>query len=386
VSLVAYTSESMAEGHPDKVCDQISDAILDRIIEKDRYARVACETLIATGLVVVAGEITTDCYVDITGTVRDAVKRIGYDDPSTGFDYRTCAVMVMLEEQSEEIAIGVDRKGAGDQGIMVGYATNEGESLPEPTEYMPVPIHYAHKLCRTLAEVRKTGELPFLRPDGKAQVTVQYEDGVPRRISHVVVAAQHNEDVSIEELRRAVQEKVVERVLGPSGLISGGDYECHINATGAFSQGGPRVDVGLTGRKIIADTYGIASRHGGAAFSGKDPTKTDRSASYAARYVAKNIVAAGMADRCEVQLAYVIGLSDPVSLTLDTFGTEKLKTERILEAVKSTFNLTPPGIIETLDLRRPVFSATSVYGHFGKTGPEFTWENCDQVEKLKSFM
>jgi S-adenosylmethionine synthetase len=383
---VAFTSESMAEGHPDKVCDQISDAVLDRIIEQDKYARVACECLIATGLVVVAGEITTDCYVDITSTVRDVVKRIGYVNPAAGFDYQTCAVLVMLEEQSTEIALGVDRKGAGDQGIMVGYATNEGASLPQSSELMPTPIFLAHQLCRRTAEVRKDGILPYLKPDGKSQVTVQYQNGLPQKVSHVVVAAQHSEDVSVEDLRKDMREKVVEHVLGPWGLISDGDFECHINATGVFSKGGPQVDVGLTGRKIVADTYGIASRHGGAAFSGKDPTKTDRSASYAARYVAKNVVAAGMADRCEVQLAYVIGLPDPVSIAADTFGTEKIDNQEIVRAIRETFDLTPAGIIETLDLRRPIYSDTAAYGHFGRTGSSFPWEACDRVDKLKTYL
>ncbi len=379
-----FTSESVTEGHPDKVCDQIADAVLDALILEDKYARVACEALVTTGLVLVAGEITTKAYVDITGVVRRTIEEIGYTDPDVSFDAHSCAVMVMLEEQSADIAIAVDRKGAGDQGMMIGYATNEASHIGYDAEYMPLPIHLAHRLTERLAEVRKKGDLPYLYPDGKSQVTIRYEAGVPTAIPHVVVSAHHRRSVTQEEIRGDVLESVIRPVLEPTGLLDEKTTLFHVNPTGAFTMGGPQVDVGVTGRKIVVDSYGTMSRHGGAAFSGKDPTKTDRSANYAARWVAKNLVAAGFADRCEVQLAYVIGETEPVSVHVDTFGTGTLPGAELVDLVRTTVDLTPAGIIEALDLRRPVYRATSVYGHFGRTGPGFTWEVLDRVEDLKN--
>ncbi|MFH0777310.1 MAG: methionine adenosyltransferase [Candidatus Eisenbacteria bacterium] len=376
------TSESVTEGHPDKICDQISDAVLDAILRQDAFARVACETLATTGLVLVTGEITTKCYVDITAVVRQTLKDIGYCDSAFGFDYQTCAVIVMIEEQSPEIALAVDRKGAGDQGMMVGYATDESRSLGFSSEYMPIPIFVAHRLTRRLAEVRKAGTLSYLRPDGKSQVTVEYDSGRPLSLQTLVLSAQHSDGVELEQLRTDLKTHVVDEVLSSLKLNSGG-VKCLINPAGTFVLGGPRADVGLTGRKIVVDSYGVSARTGGAALSGKDPTKTDRSASYAARYVAKNVVAAGLAERCEIQLAYVIGIEEPVSVTAHTLGTGKLDDEKLAGVVRDVFDLTPAGIIEALDLRRPIFGPTSAYGHFGRTEDGFTWEVCDRVEDLK---
>ncbi|UCF78375.1 MAG: methionine adenosyltransferase [Candidatus Eiseniibacteriota bacterium] len=376
------TSESVSEAHPDKVCDQISDSILDAILREDAYARVACEALITTGLVVVTGEITTKCYVDITGIVREKLKKVGYCDVCSGFDYQTCAVIVMIDEQCPDIGLAVDRKGAGDQGMMVGYASNEAEAAGFSSEYMPVPIFLAHGLTRKLRDVRLSGVLPYLRPDGKAQVTVEYDSGKPVSLSTLVLSAQHSPEIELEQLRRDLKKEVIDKVMAPTGLGSN-DAQLLINPAGKFISAGPRVDVGLTGRKLAVDSYGISARHGGAAFSGKDPTKTDRSGSYAARYVAKNIVAAGLADRCELQLAYAIGMEEPVSLTVDTFGTGKVDDRKLEKLIREQFDLTPAGIIETLDLRRPIYEATAAFGHFGRLEEGFTWEVCDRVDDLR---
>ncbi|HHL71163.1 MAG TPA: methionine adenosyltransferase [Bacteroidetes bacterium] len=371
-----YSSESVTEGHPDKIADQISDAVLDAAIANDPLSRVACETFVTTGLVLVGGEITTQTYIDIPGLVRETVKQIGYTDASYGFDYVTCAVLTSIDQQSEDIAMGVDREGAGDQGMMFGYATNE------TAEYMPMPIVLAHKLTHRLAHVRKNGSLPYLRPDGKAQVSVQYEDDKPVSIETVVLSTQHAPEVSNEKLRSDIIEHVILPVL-PEGMYNRDRIKFHINPTGRFVIGGPQGDAGLTGRKIIVDTYGGMARHGGGAFSGKDATKVDRSAAYAARYVAKNIVAAGLADRCELQIAYAIGVAEPVSVAVETFGTGKMPESEITKLVLKHFDLTPTGIIETLKLRRPVFRQTSVYGHFGRSEGAFTWEETDKVHLLK---
>jgi S-adenosylmethionine synthetase len=377
-----FTSESVTEGHPDKVADQISDAILDAILEKDPYGRVACETLVTTGLAFVAGEITTTCYVDIPKIVRDTIREIGYTRAKYGFDYETCAVITSIDEQSPDIAIGVverpgeHEQGAGDQGIMYGYATNETPEL------MPMPILLAHKLAKRLAEVRKKDILYYLRPDGKTQVTVEYVDGKPVRVDTIVVACQHSEDVTLKEIREDVIEKVIKPVIPPE-LLDEENITYHINPTGRFVIGGPKADCGLTGRKIIVDTYGGVGSHGGGAYSGKDPTKVDRSASYMARYVAKNIVASGIADKCEVQLSYAIGVADPVSILIDTFDTEKIPLERIMEIVRDNFSFKPKAMIEYLDLRRPIYKKTAVYGHFGREEPEFTWERTDMAETLR---
>lgn len=377
-----YTAESVTEGHPDKICDQISDAVLDAFIEKDKYARVACEALITTGLVVVAGEITTKTYVDITGVVRNTVKEIGYVDPCLGFDYQSCAVVVMVEEQSKEIALAVDRKGAGDQGIMVGFATNEGKQVDFDCDLMPIPIFLAHRLAMGIAAARKSGTIPYLFPDGKSQITIAYEGDLPVRITDVVLSSHHKEGVDLSTITNDLTEKVGTPVLEPTGLLTE-ETRFHVNPSGSFTKGGPTVDVGLTGRKIAVDCYGMAARHGGSAFSGKDYTKTDRSAAYAARYVAKNLVAAGAADRCEVQLAYIIGETDPVSLRVDTFGTGAADEGKIEGIVKEVFDLSTAGIIETLDLRRPIYKATSCYGHFGREGDGFPWERTDRTEDIK---
>ncbi len=377
-----YTAESVTEGHPDKICDQISDAVLDAFIEKDKYARVACEALITTGLVVVAGEITTKTYVDITGVVRNTVKEIGYVDPCLGFDYQSCAVVVMVEEQSKEIALAVDRKGAGDQGIMVGFATNEGKQVDFDCDLMPIPIFLAHRLAMGITAARKSGTIPYLFPDGKSQITIAYEGDLPVRITDVVLSSHHKEGVDLSTITNDLTEKVGTPVLGPTGLLTE-ETRFHVNPSGSFTKGGPTVDVGLTGRKIAVDCYGMAARHGGSAFSGKDYTKTDRSAAYAARYVAKNLVAAGAADRCEVQLAYIIGETDPVSLRVDTFGTGAADEGKIEDVVKEVFDLSTAGIIETLDLRRPIYKATSCYGHFGREGDGFPWERTDRTEDIK---
>jgi S-adenosylmethionine synthetase len=372
-----FTSESVTEGHPDKMADQISDAVLDACLEQDPYSRVACETLLATGLVVIAGEITTRAYVDFQTLVRGVVAAIGYDNALYGFDSNTCAVISSINKQSGDIAMGVDTGGAGDQGMMFGYATNETEEL------MPAAISFAHKLTRRLTEVRKSGQLPYLRADGKSQVTVEYDAKThkPLRIDAVVISSQHSETVSTEELRADILKHVIQDVL-PANLLDE-NTKYHINPTGRFVVGGPMGDSGLTGRKIIVDTYGGMGRHGGGAFSGKDPTKVDRSAAYMARYIAKNIVAAGLAERCEVQLAYAIGVAEPVSVLVDTFGTSTVDERRLEDLVRANFQLTPKGIIESLNLRRPIFRKTAAYGHFGRSEKEFSWEATDKATALK---
>jgi S-adenosylmethionine synthetase len=370
-----FTSESVTEGHPDKIADQVSDAILDACLEQDPYSRVAAETLTATGLVVIAGEITTRAYVDFQSLVRGVVASIGYDNALYGFDSNTCAVISTINKQSGDIAQGVDTGGAGDQGMMFGYASNETPEL------MPAPISLAHKLTRQLTAVRKSGKLPYLRPDGKSQVTVEYdENGKPARIDAVVISSQHSDTVSNEELRADILKYVIQAVLPEKWLDEHTKY--HINPTGRFVIGGPMGDTGLTGRKIIVDTYGGMGRHGGGAFSGKDPTKVDRSAAYVARYIAKNIVAAGLADKVEVQLAYAIGVAEPVSVLVETFGTGKLSPAKLTELVRKNFSLTPKGIIESLNLRRPIYKLTAAYGHFGRTEPSFTWEATDKAAAL----
>ncbi len=372
-----FTSESVTEGHPDKIADQISDAILDACLEQDPLSRVACETLTCTGLVVVAGEITTQAYVDFQTLVRETVREIGYDDALKGFDCNTCGVISTINRQSPDIAQGVDTGGAGDQGMMFGYATNE------TAELMPTPISLAHRLAERLTEVRKNGKLPYLRPDGKSQVTVEYDSNYrPVRVDAVVISTQHADNVGNEQLRKEILEQVIKAVI-PADLLDG-KTKYHINPTGRFVIGGPMGDTGLTGRKIIVDTYGGMGRHGGGAFSGKDPTKVDRSAAYMARYVAKNIVAAGLADRCEVQLAYAIGVAEPVSVRIDTFGTGTVSEQRLIELVRENFSLTPKGIIESLNLRRPIFKKTAAYGHFGRSGENFTWEATDKAATLKA--
>ena len=372
-----FTSESVTEGHPDKIADQISDSVLDAIMAEDPMGRVACETLVTTGVAFVAGEITTKCYVNIPKIVRNTIKEIGYTRASYGFDYETCAVLTSIDEQSPDIAMGVNPGGAGDQGLMFGYASNETEEL------MPLPIMLAHKLTMQLSKARREEILSFLRPDGKSQVTVEYVDGKPKRIDTVVISTQHNPEVSMKDLREGVIEKVVLPVL-PRDLFDPDRITYHINPTGRFVVGGPQGDCGVTGRKIIVDTYGGVGSHGGGAFSGKDPTKVDRSASYMARYVAKNIVAAGLAERCEVQLAYAIGVAEPVSIMIDTFRTGTVENERLVKAVREIFELTPQGIIKTLNLRRPIFRKTAAYGHFGRNEPDFTWEKTDRVNDLRN--
>jgi S-adenosylmethionine synthetase len=370
-----FTSESVTEGHPDKIADQVSDAILDACLEQDPYSRVAAETLTATGLVVIAGEITTKAYVDFQSLVRGVIASIGYDNALYGFDSNTCAVISTINKQSGDIAQGVDTGGAGDQGMMFGYASNETPEL------MPAAISLAHKLCRQLTAVRKSGKLPYLRPDGKSQVTVEYdENGKPSRIDAVVISSQHSDSVSNEDLHADILKYVIQAVLPAEWLDEHTKY--HINPTGRFVIGGPMGDTGLTGRKIIVDTYGGAGRHGGGAFSGKDPTKVDRSAAYMARYIAKNIVASGLAERAEVQLAYAIGVAEPVSVRIETFGTGKVGEAKLTELVRKNFSLTPKGIIESLNLRRPIYQKTAAYGHFGRTEPEFTWEATDKAAAL----
>ncbi len=370
-----FTSESVTEGHPDKIADQVSDAILDACLEQDPYSRVAAETLTATGLVVIAGEITTKAYVDFQSLVRGVVASIGYDNALYGFDSNTCAVISSINKQSGDIAQGVDTGGAGDQGMMFGYATNETKEL------MPAPISLAHKLTHRLSDVRKSGKLPYLRPDGKSQVTVEYdESGRPARIDAVVISTQHAESVTNDELHADILKHVIQAVLPSKWLDEHTKY--HINPTGRFVIGGPMGDTGLTGRKIIVDTYGGMGRHGGGAFSGKDPTKVDRSAAYMARHIAKNIVAAGLADKAEVQLAYAIGVPEPVSVLVDTFGTGKLSPVRLTELIRKNFSLTPKGIIESLDLRRPIYQKTAAYGHFGRNEPDFTWESTEKAAVL----
>jgi len=372
-----FTSESVTEGHPDKIADQISDAILDACLAEDPSSRVACETLMTTGLAFIAGEITTKAYVDFPSIVRGTVMSVGYTDAAYGFDHETCAVISSIHEQSPDIAMGVDPGGAGDQGMMFGYASNENAEL------MPTPILLAHRLTRRLAEVRKSGQLDFLRPDGKSQVTVEYDENKrPVRVDAVVVSTQHSETVDNKKLRGEVLQHVIQHAI-PAHMLDA-DTKYHINPTGRFVVGGPMGDTGLTGRKIIVDTYGGMGRHGGGCFSGKDPTKVDRSACYMARYIAKNLVAAGLADRCEVQLAYAIGVAEPVSILVETFGTHKVDPAVLPELVRAHFRLTPKGIIESLNLRRPIYKKTAAYGHFGRTDPDFTWEATDKASKLAS--
>jgi S-adenosylmethionine synthetase len=373
-----FTSESVTEGHPDKIADQISDAVLDALLAQDPYSRVACETLVTTGIAFVAGEITTKAYADLPGIVRETIRNVGYTRAKYGFDYETCAVISSIHEQSPDIAQGVDPGGAGDQGLMFGYACSETEEL------MPLPIMLAHKLTRRLTQVRKEEILDYLRPDGKSQVTIEYEGDKPVRVEAVIISAQHSNLVKIETLREDILEKVIHAVVPSSLLDSKTKY--FINPTGRFVVGGPQGDCGLTGRKIIVDTYGGVGSHGGGAFSGKDPTKVDRSASYMARHVAKNIVAAGLADKVELQIAYAIGVAEPVSVMADTMGTGTIDESRIVEAIREIFPLTPKGIIEYLNLRRPIYKQTAAYGHFGRTEPEFSWERSDKAETLRAFV
>ncbi len=371
-----FTSESVTEGHPDKIADQISDSILDALLAKDPMSRVACETLVTTGLAIVAGEITTTAVIDYQDVVRSAIREVGYDRGKYGYDAETCAVLSSIHSQSPDIAMGVDTGGAGDQGLMFGFACRETEEL------MPIPIMLAHKLVKGLSCLRRDGTLPYLRPDGKSQVTVEYEDAQPVRVDAVVVSSQHSPDVSQEQMRADVIEKIVKPVI-PAAMMDK-DTKIYVNPTGRFVVGGPHGDAGVTGRKIIVDTYGGAAPHGGGAFSGKDPTKVDRSACYMARYIAKNVVAAGLADRALVQLAYAIGVADPVSVMVRTEGTGRIPEGQITELVRANFKLTPRGIIEELQLRRPIYAKTAAFGHFGRTEPEFTWERTDKAAALKS--
>ena len=392
MSKILFTSESVTEGHPDKICDQISDSILDALLEQDPMSRVACETAITTGLVLVMGEITTSAKVDFQTIIRDTIKEIGYDDSAKGFDCSTCGVMVAIDKQSADIALGVDKAleakltdteieaiGAGDQGLMFGYATNE------TSDFMPYPIYLAHRLTRQLTKVRKDGTLPYLRPDGKSQVTVEYDnEGNPVRLDAVVVSSQHSEDVSWEQIKEDIQKYVIDPIL-PADLLDD-ETNIYINPTGRFVIGGPVGDSGLTGRKIIVDTYGGWARHGGGAFSGKDPTKVDRSASYAARYVAKNLVAAGICDKVEIQLSYAIGVASPTSIRVDTFGTGKLPEDKITEIITENFDLRPAGIIKMLNLRQPIYKGTASYGHFGRSDLDLPWEKTDKATELKRYL
>ena len=370
-----FTSESVTEGHPDKIADQISDAVLDEVMRQDPKGRVACESLVTTGLAVVAGEITTTAHIDYDQLVRDTIRGVGYDRAKFGYDGETCGVLCTVKRQSPDIAMGVDTGGAGDQGLMFGFACDETEEL------MPMPIQFAHRLTQRLSEVRKAKKVDFLRPDGKSQVTIEYRNGRPARVDCVVISTQHGEKVSNDDLRSAIMELVIKPVVPAAMLDKNTKY--HINPTGRFVIGGPMGDAGLTGRKIIVDSYGGYSRHGGGAFSGKDPSKVDRSACYMARYIAKNVVAAGLARKAEVQLAYAIGVAEPVSVMVDGFGTATIPEEKITELVRENFKLTPKGIIEALDLRRPVYKATAAYGHFGRSGPGFTWEKTDRADALR---
>ena len=369
------TSESVTEGHPDKVCDQISDSILDSIFKSDPMGRVACETMITTGLAFVAGEITTSCYVEIPKIIRKTIRDIGYDDPSYGFDHLTCGVMTSIQAQSPDIALGVNKGGAGDQGMMFGYASDETREL------MPMPIALAHKLSRRLADIRKKKIVKYLRPDGKTQVTVEYVNGTPRKVKAVIVSAHHGKNVNTKDIKHDLKKLVIDHVI-PKDLLDK-NVKIFVNPTGRFEVGGPMADTGLTGRKIIVDTYGGVGSHGGGCFSGKDPTKVDRSASYMARYVAKNIVASGLAKKCEIQLAYVIGVAEPVSIMINTFGTGKVSEENLVKSVRSNFDLTPYGIIRDLKLRRPIYQKTACYGHFGREEEGFAWEETDKIEALR---
>ena len=371
-----FTSESVTEGHPDKICDQVSDAVLDAVLKNDPKGRVACECFTTTGLMVVGGEITTNTYVDIPNIARNTVKRIGYTDPQAGFHWKNIAVLTAIDRQSPDISMGVDREGAGDQGLMFGYASDETDVL------MPLPITLAHRLTMRLAEVRRSGLLEWLRPDGKSQVTVEYEDGTPKRIEAVVISTQHTPDIEMIDLRPAIQKHVIESIIPGNMLDDNTKY--HINPTGRFVLGGPVADTGLTGRKIIVDTYGGVGSHGGGCFSGKDPSKVDRSASYMARYIAKNIVAAGLAKRCEVQLAYAIGVAEPVSIMANTFDSGKISETELIKIIRKLFPLTPKGMIEHLDLLRPIYEKTASYGHFGRELPEFRWELTDMVDELRA--
>ena len=371
-----FTSESVTEGHPDKIADQISDAVLDAIIGQDPSARVACECLVTTGMAFVAGEITTNCYVHIPDIVRETIKEIGYTRAKYGFDFETCAVITSIDKQSGDIAMGVDVGGAGDQGLMFGYACDETPEL------MPMTIMLAHKLTRKLTEVRKSDVLSYLRPDGKSQVSIEYKDDKPYKVRTVVISTQHSPDITLKEIREDIIEKVIKPVIPPE-LLDEENVVYHINPTGRFVVGGPQGDTGLTGRKIIVDTYGGVGSHGGGCFSGKDPSKVDRSASYMARYIAKNIIAAGIASKCEIQLAYAIGVPEPVSVFVDTFGTGKIVDEEIAKLIQKNFNMTPKAIIDKLDLRRPIYKKTAAYGHFGRTEPEFTWEKTDMAAAMK---
>ncbi len=371
-----FTSESVTEGHPDKIADQISDAVLDAVFAQDPYGRVAAETLVTTGLAIVAGEISTRCYVDIPKVVRETIRDVGYTRAKYGFDYETCGVITAIQEQSADIALGVDVEGAGDQGLMFGYASRETPEL------MPAPIMLAHKICMRLAEVRRKEIVDWVRPDGKSQVTMEYVDGKPSRVHTVVVSTQHSPDVTLKQIKEDIIEQVILPVL-PREWLDPERILYHINPTGRFVRGGPHGDTGLTGRKIIVDTYGGVGSHGGGAYSGKDPTKVDRSASYMARYIAKNVVAAGLADKCEVQIAYAIGVAEPVSVMMDTKGTGQIPDVQLVKLVRKHFELTPAGIIKSLDLRRPIYRKTAAYGHFGRSEPEFTWERTDRADFLK---
>ena len=382
MSEMLFTSESVTEGHPDKISDQISDAILDAMLDQDTASRVACETLVTTGMVVVAGEVTTKAWVDMQKVVRDTVQEIGYTDSNMGFDFNTCAVLISLDKQSPNIAQGVNEgegahteQGAGDQGLMFGYACDETPEL------MPLPIQLAHRLTERLSHVRKDGTMDYLRPDGKSQVTVRYVDGIPKSVDAVVISTQHAEEVSQSQLHEDIKKNVISHVIPDKYMNDSTQY--HINPTGIFVIGGPQGDCGLTGRKIIVDTYGGMGRHGGGAFSGKDPSKVDRSAAYAARHVAKNVVAAGLASRCEVQLAYAIGVAEPVSVSVETFGTNKIDESKIIELIRNNFELKPAGLIRALNLLRPIYQKTAAYGHFGREIPEFTWEATDKANELK---